>query len=74
MNEDGELSDYSDEDEDSEDEDMGEEEIEEELENVNIKEEPEESVSAAASPPEGKVCFGMWSSLCYAFLHLVLIH
>lgn len=65
MNEDGELSDYS-EDEESEDEDMGEEEemgLEEQLETGNNKDEAEESVSAATTPPEEKVCYGWLSFL-----------
>lgn len=66
VNEDGELSDYS-EDEDSEDEDVGEDEIEEEIESVNIKEEPEESVSAEASLPEDeeskKSSFSLYSGV-----------
>ena len=63
VNEDGELSEFSDEEE-SEDEDMGEDEmgLEGELESGNNKEEAEENVSVAASL-HGKVCCDLSSFL-----------
>lgn len=58
MNDDGELSGFS-EDEESEDEDGEEEEAgsEDEIENGENKEEGEESTSSAALPPVEKVGF-----------------